>query len=296
VEKQAFNFNQILEKLALSNDHRSEEKNFTHILRNKSFIDIEQLLLLVEDSVKIICNSDTSVKFNKKMNEFYWGIQILSLMEEPRLFNHIIKLCSANPDVINIFLGEDFTTEDLSIILTLASNGNWILLIPIIENPENDLYIRTSCLKAYINITLSLKIKKEEHIKFFKNLIYQCSEKDILWNSYLVCIINDYLPKECIKEIKFLFGLCLIDTSIVAINSILANFKTKNKDMYLQKVQEDIDFFKTKHLLTEKKVEENSSKNPSIDELLERKAKKDLEYRNLEKKITEFKSYPSKKK
>lgn len=125
-------------------------------------------------------------------------------------------------------LGFFFVTEELcSLLANTTPENRRKELKDIIENPLIDIYICSASLNSLTIMSIKDEISREDIINYFKDLFKRILKeeiKDIEFTSFLLFACSDFWPGECLKEIKEIFALRMVDESAANLDSILENF------------------------------------------------------------------------
>lgn len=209
-----------------------------HFLEANREAVVEKLLPLVAEEITHLLKGNQP----NSAASLYWGLAILSSLKEARAFEWIKKLCRVEVEGIDEFLGNAFLTETLPYVLAATCEGRWEELKAEIEDPSLDEFIRTACIEALIILVVHQEVEREEIIGYFQEIFHAILYHDLDDEPLATHLVNaclDLWPGECIEEIRELFGLRLIDTSLFEMDDVLISF-AKGKEICLEKLAERV--------------------------------------------------------
>jgi tetratricopeptide (TPR) repeat protein len=198
----------------------------------------EKLLPLVAEEVMHLLKGNEP----NSPAHLYWGLSILSFLKEARVFEWVKKLCRVETELVDEYLGHAFVPETLPYVLAATCEGRWEELKAEIEDASLDEFIRSACIEALSILVSYQEVKREEIIDYFQEIFHAILYHDLDDEPLATHLVNtcvDLWPGECIEEIRELFGLRLIDTSLIEIEDVLKGF-SKGKERCLEDLSERV--------------------------------------------------------
>ncbi|NLI58136.1 MAG: DUF1186 domain-containing protein [Clostridium sp.] len=203
---------------------------------------IPELLEILEYTIN---NAEELFKDSKYLIHFP-AIYLLAYFREKRAYRGIIQLLSFRDEVVYGLLG-DTVTEELKNILASVCDGNINPLKEIIENSLIDEFIRCEALEALLVLLNEEKLKREELVFYFKELMNGKLEKDYsyVWE-FLPSCCGLVHPKGLIDDIEQAIGDGKIDAFLVDWDLIDNNLKKTSKEVLRELKKEKSYFFISK--------------------------------------------------
>ncbi len=231
-----------LKSLLLDEKEHLTQEEFDLLVAHKDFCS-KKLLSIVEQKLTLSDSDwDENIEYS---HSFYWSLRLLVLLNEPRTYELLIKLCMKSENYLENVLGDMFITEDLPVMLALTSNGRWQLLQPLIENNDIYYFIRDSCLRSCAFMLALQTISREEFVIYLQKHLQHFIE-DEQTNQEICSIYVDVCihiwPSECLDMVKELCALEAVDNFLINIDDVLNAFK-KGEKQCIKSLQEDIDRF-----------------------------------------------------
>lgn len=217
------------------NDYPSEQVKYA--LEHKEEA-IPELLRILEYTVK---NAESLFKDNKYLIHFS-AIYLLAYFREKRAYKGIIQLLSYKDEIIYGLLG-DTVTEELKNILASVCDGNINPLKKIIENPLIDEFVRCEALEALLVLLNEEKLKREELVFYFKELMNGKLEKDYsyIWELLPSCCSLIH-PKGLINDVEQAIKDGKIDSFLVDWDLMDTNLRKTSKEV-LRELKENENYY-----------------------------------------------------
>ena len=231
----------LIKDLASREEQQLTENELEVLLQGKAIYS-KQLLPLAKQNLDYLIKKQYNLIDEYS---FYWEIILLGLIREETAFDVMQRICLVSADDIDRYFGDMFITETLPYLLTLTSHGKWQALKLLIENPELYLFSRASCLRATTLIYVLYQTDRTPLVEYFKKLLTQCIQSnndDESWSAIIISEVSDAWPKECLEEIKELFGYELVDESFIGLQSILIDIK-KGLELCTSQLKKGIERF-----------------------------------------------------
>jgi hypothetical protein len=212
----------ILEELAYDLGELPREAIESAIAKRSQII--PHFLEILEDAIKRI---DEIIEDDNYQGHLY-AMYLLAQFREERAFPYLIQLFSFPGDIPHAIAG-DVLTEDLSRIFASLCGQNSQQLIPLIENPSINEYVRAACLTSFVILVGCGSLPRAQIIDYFKSLFEGKLERvaSFAWDSLIACCCALY-PEELYPHIKQAFDDHLINTTFISLEdvaSILAEEK-----------------------------------------------------------------------
>lgn len=201
---------------------------------------IPELLYILEYTIK---NAEDLFKDCKYLIHFP-AVYLLAYFREKRAYKGIIQLLSFRDEVLYGLLG-DIVTEELKNILASVCDGDINPLKKIIENSSIDEFVRCEALEALLVLLNEEKLKREELVFYFKELMNGKLEKDYsyIWEFLTYCCALIH-PKGLVDDIERAVRDGKIDGFLVDWDLIDSNYKKTSKEV-LRELKRDKSYFFT---------------------------------------------------
>lgn len=207
-------------------DDNYPSKQVKYALEHKDEV-ISELLEILEYTVK---NAKILFKDHKYLIHLP-AIYLLAYFREKKAYGGIVQLLSYKDEVVYGLLG-DTVTEELKNILASVCDGDINPLKKIIENPSIDEFIRCEALEALLVLLNEEKLKREELVFYYKELMNGKLEKDYsyIWELLPTCCWSIY-PKGLINDVEQAIKDGKIDSFLVDWDLMDTNLKKTPKEV-----------------------------------------------------------------
>jgi len=142
------------------------------------------------------------------------------------------------PGELSLTLTGDLVTESLPNILASVANGDDTLIKRLIENPDNNEYVRDAALKALVIMVAVGEKSRDEVIHYFQQLFRGGLERDYsyVWTSLVFCSA-DLFPEEVYEDIKKVYEEDLVDRFFIRFQDV-EEFLQKGKEKVIARLKE----------------------------------------------------------
>jgi tetratricopeptide (TPR) repeat protein len=151
---------------------------------------------------------------------------ILGHLKEPSAFPWLLALADVDPIDFDDLFGEYFLHEDWPRLLVATAHGKWDEIEKRIRQPEFDEHV-PALLQATASMVFDDQVPRERVVLFFQNHFNDVIKGHMASEEHLAKWVNaasKLWPGECLEEIKELYGMDLIDTQYIDIDSVLIDF------------------------------------------------------------------------
>ncbi len=214
---------ELLERILEEEVEKLEQEDLEFLNRNRA-VAVNLLIPTVETQIQLLQEDPFLVDGNR----LYWALALLSYFKEGAVFDYLRKLCYVDIEVLDECIGNVFIMDCLSWMLAAVCQGRWEALKEEIEDPELDEFIRSACMEAVAVLVAKGEIPREEALSYFKEcfhkILFEGLDDETLATG-LVRACRDIWPGECLKEIRELFGIGLVDDSFVEMEDLLDTFE-----------------------------------------------------------------------
>ncbi len=198
---------------------------------------IPHLLLIVEG---VISDPDTYIDEPSRIGHLY-ALYLLAQFRETRLYPLLIKLLSLPADMIDAILG-DCVTEGVGRMLASVCTDDLLPIQQLIENEENDEFVRGQGLHALVILVVHGKLDRKWTINYFRELLTEkISDKYPYFNAHIISSIADLHPKEAYEDIKCAYEKSAVDSMMINLDDI-NRIMNMSKDSVIDKSRNDHQF------------------------------------------------------
>jgi hypothetical protein len=208
----------------------------------------------------------TQINEGDKWNpgNLFGSLKLLAAFEEKRAFDWIVQLHN-HPE---IFEAEEnsFILLFWADILVATITSDWNKIKETIEAVEPCGEIKEACIDALLILVARGNLERSELVKYFESLYAQNLSGETYDPELLELLIEASIalwPGESMEDIRELFGLALVDDSLLSLTDVLTAFKL-GKEECLEHLKS---WTSHSHLL-EFFIEEPSSSFENLEELL----------------------------
>ena len=144
-----------------------------------------------------------------------YAMFLLAQFRETRALPLLIDLFSLPDDIRDAITG-DILTEDLGKLFASVCGGDTSVLNEIIEDPDQDEYVRSAALESYLILYAIGERSRESVMNYFQSLFQGKLEPEpsLVWDC-LVKYATDLYPEEVLDEIRRAYEEDLVDSFFV---------------------------------------------------------------------------------
>jgi len=196
---------------------------------------IPELLNILEDT----CQNAEAIAEQHDYFAHIYALYLLAQFREKSAYPLVCRLVS-EPHVDDLL--DDVITEGLAEILASLCAGEIELIKELIENKQNDEFVRASALKSLV-ILVARGIKtRDEIMAYFESLFRGKLEREqtFVWDCLAQYSFQLY-PEEVIKDIELAFEDELIEPLYIDVQEVKEQLKNKKEDV-LDVLYNDRDF------------------------------------------------------
>lgn len=153
-------------------------------------------------------------------NAHFFAIFLLSEFNAKEAFPVILEAISLPGDLPFDLFGDAITSTLAPIMAQFADDGEGVA-DAMIRNPDVDQFVRWECAQAYVYFVRDGKITREEAVERLRqHLNWAMAEEDVALIGCLICVLNEFAPKEALDDIKEAYDRNLVDTFLIDFESV----------------------------------------------------------------------------